>query len=139
MCGITGFVDFSGRSGPETLKRMADAIVHRGPDDEGLECFKRSCCFGAVLGFRRLRHHRSGARQATSRCAIRLTVRGSPSTARFAYFRRSGRSWKPPVIRSIPFRYGSHPARHSGTGTSRGRSFHRDISPLHGIARPHAN
>lgn len=53
MCGITGFVDFSGRSGPETLKRMADAIVHRGPDDEGLECFQDAAA-SVGLGFRRL-------------------------------------------------------------------------------------
>ena len=53
MCGITGFVDFSGRSGPETLKRMADAIVHRGPDDEGLECFSDPAA-SVGLGFRRL-------------------------------------------------------------------------------------
>ncbi|HRI40323.1 MAG TPA: asparagine synthase (glutamine-hydrolyzing) [Bacteroidia bacterium] len=53
MCGITGFVDFSGRSGPESLKRMADALVHRGPDDEGLECLSDPAAT-VGLGFRRL-------------------------------------------------------------------------------------
>lgn len=53
MCGITGFVDFSSRSGPDTLKRMADTIVHRGPDDEGLECFQDPDA-SVGLGFRRL-------------------------------------------------------------------------------------
>ena len=38
MCGITGFVDFGGHSRTEAaarVKRMADAIAHRGPDEEG--------------------------------------------------------------------------------------------------------
>lgn len=37
MCGIAGFVRLSG-SGlmpPGTLRRMADALTHRGPDDDG--------------------------------------------------------------------------------------------------------
>lgn len=37
MCGITGFVDFKGNSNSETLKKMSDALLHRGPDDEGHE------------------------------------------------------------------------------------------------------
>ena len=39
MCGITGFVDFDGHDRAEAqarVKRMADSIVHRGPDEEGL-------------------------------------------------------------------------------------------------------
>jgi asparagine synthase (glutamine-hydrolysing) len=46
MCGIAGIVDLSGRRPvpPGALQRMADAIVHRGPDDEGY--FER-----AGLGF----------------------------------------------------------------------------------------
>jgi len=36
MCGIAGFIDVSGAAvKPELLKAMADAIRHRGPDDEG--------------------------------------------------------------------------------------------------------
>src|SRR3954470_21237264 len=37
MCGIAGVVDLAGRRQPPpgTLRRMADAIVHRGPDDDG--------------------------------------------------------------------------------------------------------
>lgn len=37
MCGIAGIIDLkTGRTAsPATLKRMADAIVHRGPDEEG--------------------------------------------------------------------------------------------------------
>jgi asparagine synthase (glutamine-hydrolysing) len=37
MCGIAGIVDLSGRRPlpPGILKRMADAIYHRGPDDDG--------------------------------------------------------------------------------------------------------
>jgi asparagine synthase (glutamine-hydrolysing) len=40
MCGIAGFVDFTGRDSPESLGRaglsMAAALRHRGPDDEGV-------------------------------------------------------------------------------------------------------
>ena len=38
MCGIAGFVDFSGHRPDDArarIKRMTDAIVHRGPDGEG--------------------------------------------------------------------------------------------------------
>jgi asparagine synthase (glutamine-hydrolysing) len=38
MCGIAGFVDFSGHaqdSARARLRRMTDAITHRGPDEEG--------------------------------------------------------------------------------------------------------
>ncbi len=36
MCGIAGIVDFAGRPAePALLRAMADAIRHRGPDDEG--------------------------------------------------------------------------------------------------------
>ncbi len=36
MCGITGLINFDGSSvSPLTLKKMTDAIRHRGPDGEG--------------------------------------------------------------------------------------------------------
>ena len=36
MCGITGLIHFDGSSvAPSSLKRMTDAIAHRGPDGEG--------------------------------------------------------------------------------------------------------
>jgi asparagine synthase (glutamine-hydrolysing) len=37
MCGIAGIVDLRGNTPvpPSRLRRMADAMVHRGPDDEG--------------------------------------------------------------------------------------------------------
>jgi asparagine synthase (glutamine-hydrolysing) len=38
MCGITGFVDFGGHPRAEAqalVRRMADTLVHRGPDEEG--------------------------------------------------------------------------------------------------------
>ena len=37
MCGIAGAVDLAGRRAPHpsVLRRMADAIIHRGPDDDG--------------------------------------------------------------------------------------------------------
>jgi asparagine synthase (glutamine-hydrolysing) len=37
MCGIAGFVDFKGIWSESDLRRMAQTIVHRGPDDEGIE------------------------------------------------------------------------------------------------------
>jgi asparagine synthase (glutamine-hydrolysing) len=36
MCGITGFVDFKGRSSEDILTRMSKALAHRGPDGEGI-------------------------------------------------------------------------------------------------------
>ncbi len=39
MCGIAGLWDISGQLGDDldpTVKRMADSMVHRGPDDEGV-------------------------------------------------------------------------------------------------------
>src|SRR5437763_15204140 len=37
MCGIAGIVNLSGPAAvdPLALRRMADAIVHRGPDEDG--------------------------------------------------------------------------------------------------------
>ena len=36
MCGIAGQINFDGEPvSPEILKRMTDAISHRGPDGEG--------------------------------------------------------------------------------------------------------
>lgn len=51
MCGIAGLVRLSGRSGIPAgiLQRMADALTHRGPDDDGF--FERS---GVGFASRRL-------------------------------------------------------------------------------------
>src|SRR5262245_23112723 len=51
MCGICGQFNFVSRQPvePQTIQRMTDAIVHRGPDDEG---FHFDGDLG--LGFRRL-------------------------------------------------------------------------------------
>jgi asparagine synthase (glutamine-hydrolysing) len=51
MCGIAGIVDLRGGQivPPGAVRRMADAIVHRGPDDEGY--FERD---GVALANRRL-------------------------------------------------------------------------------------
>ena len=55
MCGIVGF---SGAKNSESLKKMTDAIFHRGPDDEAfLERdrfsvgFRRLAIIGLHLGF----------------------------------------------------------------------------------------
>ena len=49
MCGIAGIVGEAGRVDSGTIHRMCEAIVHRGPDDEGI--FVED---GAGLGMRRL-------------------------------------------------------------------------------------
>lgn len=35
MCGIAGYIAHDGSANPVDVKRMTDAIAHRGPDDEG--------------------------------------------------------------------------------------------------------
>ncbi|MBW1811928.1 MAG: asparagine synthase (glutamine-hydrolyzing), partial [Deltaproteobacteria bacterium] len=52
MCGITGFINFNGHNKGEArarIKRMADVLIHRGPDEDGyyVDNF-------AALGHRRL-------------------------------------------------------------------------------------
>ena len=51
MCGIVGIVQGHGRHryGREDVRRMADAIIHRGPDDEGIFDDRN-----VILGMRRL-------------------------------------------------------------------------------------
>jgi asparagine synthase (glutamine-hydrolysing) len=50
MCGIVGFAQGPGAGiGVEDVRRMADAIRHRGPDDEGFHVAE-----GVILGMRRL-------------------------------------------------------------------------------------
>ncbi|ABB32401.1 asparagine synthetase [Geobacter metallireducens GS-15] len=55
MCGITGFMDFSLQCGPDAMRanarRMADALMHRGPDDSGAWCDQGA---GVGLAHRRL-------------------------------------------------------------------------------------
>ena len=50
MCGVAAVVMLNGDSGPgDIVRRMTKALVHRGPDDEGVHLS------GSVaLGFRRL-------------------------------------------------------------------------------------
>jgi asparagine synthase (glutamine-hydrolysing) len=55
MCGVTGFLDFertmSGETQADVCRRMADAIEHRGPDDQGVWVDPAA---GIALGHRRL-------------------------------------------------------------------------------------
>jgi len=48
MCGIAGFIDFKKVSDAEMLKRMTDAMTHRGPDDAGYEVYDAHT---ALIGF----------------------------------------------------------------------------------------
>lgn len=45
MCGISGFCDFSKKSGIDVLKKMTDALIHRGPDDAGYEVYETNNAF----------------------------------------------------------------------------------------------
>jgi asparagine synthase (glutamine-hydrolysing) len=38
MCGIAGELSFGARPDPAVIRRMSDALAHRGPDGEGLLC-----------------------------------------------------------------------------------------------------
>jgi asparagine synthase (glutamine-hydrolysing) len=53
MCGLTGFVsaDMTAEELTVNVRRMADALVHRGPDDAGEWIDAKT---GVALGFRRL-------------------------------------------------------------------------------------
>ncbi len=51
MCGIAGFFDFRTEYPEQILRSMTDAIIHRGPDDEGHWLDKEA---GVALGHRRL-------------------------------------------------------------------------------------
>ena len=48
MCGITGFIDFQKNTSQETLTAMRESLIHRGPDDSGLEISETK---EAVVGF----------------------------------------------------------------------------------------
>ncbi|MFN5347545.1 MAG: asparagine synthase (glutamine-hydrolyzing) [Bacteroidota bacterium] len=53
MCGFTGYIDKKGIYGVEILRKMTDALVHRGPDDAGYEVLSMENGV-AAFGFRRL-------------------------------------------------------------------------------------
>lgn len=53
MCGIAGFIDFKKKGDADLMKRMANCIIHRGPDDSGNEVFNTPQATIA-FGFRRL-------------------------------------------------------------------------------------
>ena len=55
MCGITGILDASGPVDREALRRMANALRHRGPDDESYYFSEPQPGHVSVgFGFRRL-------------------------------------------------------------------------------------
>lgn len=49
MCGIAGELSFDVPVDPQILQKMTDALIHRGPDDEGIYCEGR-----IGIGHRRL-------------------------------------------------------------------------------------
>ena len=48
MCGITGFIDFKKKTDVDVLRKMSDAMLHRGPDDGGCEVYEAA---DASIGF----------------------------------------------------------------------------------------
>jgi len=50
MCGIAGFIDYTGQSTETVLKEMTDTLEHRGPDGSGYEVYNNVI----GLGHRRL-------------------------------------------------------------------------------------
>ena len=54
MCGICGIVDMHGNIDREVLARMARAIRHRGPNDEGFYVMPDNTAVAVGFGFRRL-------------------------------------------------------------------------------------
>jgi asparagine synthase (glutamine-hydrolysing) len=53
MCGISGFIDFTGKSGRDVLVGMVDCLTHRGPDDSGYHVVQHDH-YTLGLGQRRL-------------------------------------------------------------------------------------
>jgi len=53
MCGIAGFCDFNKHSSVQVLRKMTDALIHRGPDDAGYHFVDEPEAF-VGLGQRRL-------------------------------------------------------------------------------------
>jgi asparagine synthase (glutamine-hydrolysing) len=53
MCGIVGLIDYNKMSNKQILKKMNDAIIHRGPDDEGYSFYENNS-FQVGLAHRRL-------------------------------------------------------------------------------------
>lgn len=48
MCGLCGFIDFNSETTLETLDKMVSTIIHRGPDDKGIEIYSSDNC---TVGF----------------------------------------------------------------------------------------
>lgn len=53
MCGLTGFIDYTGDSSEATLRKMTDTMLHRGPDGYGCDVIEKDQ-YKAGLGHRRL-------------------------------------------------------------------------------------
>ena len=51
MCGIVGTIDRPGADATQALRGMLKRLVHRGPDDDGVECWPEA---GVGLGHQRL-------------------------------------------------------------------------------------
>ncbi len=49
MCGIAGIIGKDCREKDKIIEKMADLLIHRGPDDEGFYCDN-----DVALGMRRL-------------------------------------------------------------------------------------
>ena len=93
MCGFVGFTGL--REGREAiLHKMADRIIHRGPDMEGYHLSGETPADAVALGFRRLSiidlaagrqpmYNEDGTVVAASRCITRTAPSSACSTAKF--------------------------------------------------------
>ena len=72
------------------MQRMNDAVIHRGPDGQGIQLFAGPQR-GRRPGTSPSQHHRSGA-AAGSRCQTRTAPSGSPTTARSTTISTCGRN-----------------------------------------------
>ena len=77
MCGIAGILSLEPPE-PALLRRMTDAIAHRGPDDEGVWVDREA---GVGLAHRRLSIVDLSPR-ATSRCSRRTAASSSTTMAK---------------------------------------------------------
>ena len=89
MCGIAGMIDLSGqRPAPAgVVPAMAEAIVHRGPDEDGF--LERPGLASPTAG-----SASSACRRPAADRATRTAPSGPSSTASSSTTRRSGPSWK---------------------------------------------
>ncbi len=99
MCGIAGKFNYQQQPvDPESIRRMAASIAHRGPDDDGYFIRARSGSASAVC-------RSSTSPAGISRCRTRRRRSGSSSTGRSTTSRSCARSSRAWAIAFAPLRH----------------------------------